>query len=195
MLPLRWRQRMDSFFKGFGLLILTAWTLMGQEGAGVRWDPRETGELDLNWKMFLVGFLLALACCGLWKLLMSQLERNRATVNWNKARLWWPTAMLVWGLVMLALLARGASGAALEVIFFVFGVLNFPVLVTILVLLGFVDQAIQPAIWLKILTSSLMLWGGNYFLVRLAEWRAWKNEPVSLRLADAVSPDAKDLGL
>ena len=167
---------------------------MGQEGAGVRWDPRETGKLYLNWKTLLVGFLLALACCGLWKLLMWLLERNRAAVNWTRARLWWPTAMLIWGLVMLALPARGASGAALEVNFFVFGVLNFPV-VTILVLLGFVDQAIQPAIWLKILASSLMLWSGNYFLVRLAEWRAWKNEPVSLHLAEAVSADAKDLGL
>jgi len=192
MLTLRWRERMDSFVRGFGLLILTGWTLMGQEGSGVGWGPHETGELDLNWKTLLVGFLLALACCGLWKLLMWLLERNRAAVNWNKARLWWPTAMLVWGLAMLALLARGASGSALEAVFFVFGVLNFPVLVTILVLLGFVDQAIQPAIWLKILASSLMLWSGNYFLVRLAEWRAWKNEPVSLHLANAPSVDAKD---
>ena len=47
---------------------------LAQEGAFVDFDPRETGELNLNFATVLIGLMLALGCIGGWKLLMWQLE-------------------------------------------------------------------------------------------------------------------------
>jgi len=64
-------------------LLATSGRLFGQKDAVAEWDPQETGELALTWKTTLVGLLLALACCGLWKLLMWFLENRRGAVNWK----------------------------------------------------------------------------------------------------------------
>jgi O-antigen/teichoic acid export membrane protein len=185
-----------SLVKNLGLLALLGCALFGQEGEVVGWDPRETGELTLDWKTLLIGLLLALACCGLWKLLMWLLESRRAAVNWTKVRIWWPTAMLVWGWVLLALFARNESwGSAFDAVLFVFGLLNFPVLVVVGMLVGLLNQTVHPAVWVQLLVGSLTMWSGDYLLVRLAEWRAWINVPVSLHLSDPASHSVKDLRL
>jgi len=138
--------------------------------------------LNLNCQNVLIGLLLALACCGLWRLLIWFLEGMRAAINWTKARLLWPTAMLVWGWMMLGLFFQRESwGWAFDAVLFSFGLINFPVLVVVGVLLELFNQ---PAVWVQILVGSAAMWAGNYFLVRLAEWRAWTNVPVSLHIAE-----------
>jgi hypothetical protein len=57
----------------------------------------------MTWKTVLIGLLLALACVALWKVLMWLLESRLSAINWPKVRLWWPTALLVCGWVVLAM--------------------------------------------------------------------------------------------
>jgi hypothetical protein len=179
-----------------GLLALPGSALFGQEGEVVEWDPRETGELTLNWKTVLIGLLLALACCGVWKLLMWILESRRDAINWARVRIWWPTAMLAWGLVLLAMFARNESwGPAFDAVLLVFGLLNFPVLFVVGMLAGLLNETVHPAIGVQLLVGSMAMWSGDYFLVRLAEWRAWANAPVSLHLSDPPAASVKGLRL
>lgn len=195
---LRFHQIPGTMFlvKTLGLLCLPGCALFGQEGEAVEWDPRETGELTLNWKTVLIGLLLALACCGVWKLLMWLSESRREAINWAKVRIWWPTAMLAWGLVLLAMFTRNESwGPAFDAVLLVFGLLNFPVLLVVGMLAGLLNETVHPAIGVQLLVGSVTMWSGVYFLVRLAEWRAWANVPVSLHLSLPASPSVKDLRL
>lgn len=153
-----------------------------QDSSTVTWDPRETGELTLNWNTALIGLLLALTCGGLWKLLMSLLEARRAVINWPRARIWWPTAMLAWGWLILAMFSRSESwGWAFDAVGILFAVLNFPALIIAAAIL---ESFGQPTIWLRISVGSLAVWCAAYLVVRIAEWRAWINVPTSLHLAD-----------
>ncbi len=182
--------------KTVGLLALLGRTLFGQEGQGIQFDPRETGELPLNWKSLLLGLLLALACCGLWKIVMWFLESIRTAVNWTRVRIWWPTAMLVWGWLLFALFSKTEFWrSALDAVFFVFGTLNFPALLIVGIVMGLFDESVHAPVWARLLAGSLTLWIGDYFLVRLAEWQAWKNVRVSLHLSDPPSQGVKDLRL
>lgn len=148
----------------------------------VGWDPRETGQLTLSWQTVLIGLLMALACGGIWKLLMWFLESRRSSINWPRARLLWPTAMLAWGLVILAMFAKIESGGwAADAITGVFAVVNFPALI---LAAGILELFRQPPGWFRILVGSSAVWGGNYLIVRLAEWRAWLNVSTSLHLVD-----------
>ncbi len=179
-----------------GLLASSSRGLLGQEGGAVRFGPRETGELTFNWKTVLIGLLLALACCGLWRLLTWLLESRREAVNWAKLRILWPTAMLVWGLALVAMLARNERwGWAFDAVLFVFSLLNFPALLVVGLLLGLLNQTLHPAVWVQLLVGSMTIWSGDYLLVRLAEWRAWAYVPVSLNLSDPASHSPKDLGV
>jgi hypothetical protein len=173
--------RTTVLVKKLSVLAPLGCALFGQEGGTIRFDPRETGEL--TWQTGLIGLLFALACCGLWKLVTWLLETKRAKINWAKLRIWWPTAMLLWAWVMLALSARNDSWGT-EVLLLVFGLLNFPALAAVAMLLALLNGAAHPAVWLNILVGSFTMWSGNYILVRLAEWRAWINAAISLHLAD-----------
>ncbi len=42
--------------------------------------------------------------------------------------------------------------------------------------------------WMTPATMSLAFWAGNHLVVRIAEWRAWSNVPVTLGLT-VPSPD------
>lgn len=174
--------------KTIAVMLLSGRAVFGQDGV-VEWDPRETGELTFTWKTVLIALLLALACCGLWKLLMWWLESRRAAINWPKVRLWWPAAMLGWGWVILAMFTKRESwGWVFDATLGVFGVLNFPALLLVAAILESVDQ---PAIWVRVLIGSSGMWATNYLMVRLAEWRAWINVPVSLQLLDADTRPGK----
>jgi hypothetical protein len=168
-----------------GVFVLMGRSAHGQEQANITFDLSETGELTLDWKTVLIGLLLALACCGLWRLFIRLLESRRAVISWPKARIWWPTAMLAWGLLMLAMFNKSESwGWAFDAILVVFGVLNFPALLVAAMIL---ESLGQPTAWLRILVGSLAFWSAHYLLVRLAEWRAWINIPLSLHLANVES--------
>ena len=174
----------EVVFRTIGLLVFFGRAVHGQDESTVTWNPRETGELRLTWETVLIGLLMALACCGLWKLLMWFLESRRSAVNWTKVRLWWPTAMLAWGWVMLAMFNRSESwGWVFDAIGIAFAVLNFPALIVAAAIL---ESFGTPSVWLRIAVGSLAVWGGGYLLVRLAEWRAWINVPTSLNLSGKV---------
>ena len=174
-----------------GLVVLMGRAVHGQEQSTFTLDPWETGELTLDWKTVLIGLLLALACCGLWKLFMWFLESRRTVINWPKVRIWWPTSMLAWGWVMMAMFTKNESwGWVFDAVLVVYGVLNFPGL---LVAAAILESLGQPAIWLRILVGSLAFWSGDYLLVRLAEWRAWINIPLSLHLADEDNRSSKSI--
>jgi hypothetical protein len=169
-----------------GILAISGCALLGQEGEIADFNPRDASELTLT--ELLIGLLFVLACGCAWKLLMWLLESRRSTINWIKLRIWWPTGMLVWGLVLLAMSARNASlGWALDAVLFVFALLNFPALVVVGMLFALERQIIEPAGWVQFFLGSLAMWSANYLLVRLAEWRAWMNVPVSLHLSDSTS--------
>ena len=148
----------------------------------MEWDPADSGGMNLTWQGVLGGLLFALACGGAWKLLTWFLESRRTRIRWRRVRYWWPTAMLVWGWIMLGLLARNESpGWLFSALFVVFGLMSFPGLILTAAIVGPFDQL---APWLRALTGSIVMWVGWYLMVRLAEWRAWTNAPISLHLAD-----------
>jgi len=177
-----------------GILVLLSCALFGQESVAVTFDPRETGELTLDWKSALIGLLLALACCGVWRLFMWLMESRRAAINWAKVRIWWPTAMVVWAWVLVAMLTRNESwGSAFDAVLLVFALLNFPVLVVVGLLAGLLNETVHAAFWVQLLVGSLAMWSGNYLFVRLAEWRAWINVPVFLHLSDPNTAGVNDV--
>jgi len=155
---------------------------LGQEEVG--FDLRETDTLTLDWKT-LLGILLGGLVMGvLWKLLIWLLESRREAINWAKLRIWWPMGMVAWGLVMLPFLLLDRvdfGGRPLEAAFTVFFLLNLPEIAIAVVLFKLVWQC-PP--WLGIPLAGAAIWGGNYLLVRLAEWRASANVPTSLHLRD-----------
>src|SRR4051812_48724417 len=110
-------------------------------------------------------------------------ESRREAINWAKVRIWWPTAMLGWGLVLLALFARNEStGPVFDAVLLVFGLLNFPALLVVGMLVGLFRDTLHQGTGLQLLVGSLAMWSGDYLVVRLAEWRDWLNVPVSLHL-------------
>ena len=165
------------------LLVVFERAILGQEqGASVEWDPADSGGMNLTWQGVLGGLLFALACGGAWKLLTWFLESRRTRIRWRRVRYWWPTAMLVWGWIMFGLFARNESpGWLFSALFVVFGLMSFPGLILTAAIVGPFDQL---APWLRALTGSIVMWVGWYLMVRLAEWRAWTNAPISLHLAD-----------
>jgi len=134
------------------------------------WDSGETGELPLSWQTVLVVLLFALACYGCWRLLVWFMKKSHRTMNWRRARLWWPTAMLGWGWVTLALFLRSEErGTAFDVASSIFAFVNLPALVLaggLFELLGHMSPR------LRVLIGSAILWWTWYLIVRLAEWRA-----------------------
>ena len=59
-----------------GTLLILSGASFGQE-TSVEFDPRETGQLDLNFKTVLLGLIMALGCVAVWRFLIRQLERSR----------------------------------------------------------------------------------------------------------------------
>ncbi len=152
-----------------------------QDGS-IAFNPRETGELTLNWQTVAVGLLFSLGCYGLWRLLIWFLETRRARIEWRRVQYWWPTAMVLWGWIVVALFARNESSSWLfNAHFWVFSVVNFPVLLLVAAVLEVLHQ---PSSWQRLLVGSIAMWVGWHLLVRLAEWRAWINAPISLNLAE-----------
>jgi hypothetical protein len=139
----------------------------------------------------LAGLLLALGFVGVWKFMTWQLENRRSTIRWSKVRFWWPTTMLLWGWGMLAMFTKSESwGWLFDALAFLFGLLNFPAMVPVVVVVGILRDSFQlPP--LAIVLGSTTMWAGNYLIVRLAEWRAWSNAPIALHLVDGDTGPGK----
>ena len=168
------------------LLMAFAGKVYCQDNSSVAWDPREEFELRFDLPTILTGLGLALACCALWKLLIWFLERKRG-INWNRARIVWPAAMVVsgWGIAgMFAI--RESWGWTANLLFMIYAVVNFPALIAVAAALESVGQL---TIWQRLAIGSIVMWVSWYLLVRLAEWRAWINIPTSLHLSNGVSSE------
>jgi hypothetical protein len=176
-----------------GLLGLSG-CLLGQDDTGIGWDPPDREGLMVTSEDALNLLLVALAFVGLWKLLVWFLENRRESFNWEKARLWWPTGMVFLGWAMLGLVNRGESFQPVSgVVLLAFVLLNLPPLLTVAMMVRLLDDTFHAPLWAQLVAGSLTMWSGEYLLVRFAEWRAWSNVPVLLRLAEPVSPRTKDL--
>jgi hypothetical protein len=163
-----------------GVLLVSGRAALGQDGEVVAWDPRETGELTLSWQTVLIGLALALACCGLWRLFIWFLESRRPVV-WTRARIWWPTAMVVWGWVVLVMFSKSESwGWGFDAILAIYAVVNFPALIVVAAVL---ESSGHLAAWQRVAIGSPVMWVCCYLLVRLAEWRAYINVPTVLNMA------------
>ncbi len=124
-----------------------------------------------NLQTVLIGLVVALTSVGLGRLLMWQLESMRASINWRKVRLWWPTGMLFWSWAMLGIPEMRIHGLVVDFVVFLFRLLNFPALAVIAMALGLMFRTPQlPPWWLVAVLGSGVVWGANYLIVRLAEW-------------------------
>ena len=137
--------------------------------------------------------LVALALVGVWKLLVWFLESRRESFNWEKARLWWPAGMTFLGWAMLGLVNHGESFQPVSgVVLSVFVLLNLPPLLIVAMMVRLLDNTFHAPLWAQLVAGSMTMWSSEYLLVRLAEWRAWSNMPVVLRLGEAAPARSKD---
>jgi len=152
----------------------------------VEFDFIETGGLPVYWIIFIVTPLLGLG----WRLFIGFLESRRAWIPWRRIQYWWPTAMLVWGWIVAALVVRNECSEWLcDAFVSVFGVLNLPVLLVVAAVFGVLQQA---GSWERLLAGSVAMWGTWHLLLRLAEWRAWINAPISVHNAGSDSRSISD---
>lgn len=156
--------------------------LRGQEAGAPSWDPRETGQITMDWQtgLYLLGTVLT--CGALWKAFMWFLESRRASIAWARLRFWWPASMLIWGWIIVAFISRnGHWGQVFDVVCLVYFIISFPALILVAAILSLLGQ---PRSSLGLPIASVALWAGDYLLVRLAEWRAWATVPTLLHLGD-----------
>jgi hypothetical protein len=76
-------------------------------------------------------------------------------------------------------------GSFFDAVLFVFVLLNLPAVVAVGMLVGLMNETFGIPIWARVTIGSIVMWYGNYFVVRLAEWRAWSNVPTALHLSDS----------
>jgi hypothetical protein len=163
---------------------LLAGVIQGQESISITFDPRETGEL--TWMSGVGLFSICCALYALWTVLIGFLQKHRATLPWHALRFYLPTmtlssAWLVFGVARSSRLSLGGAG---ELLLGIFALANLPgVLVGGLTLTG-VDLA--PG-WLQFILGSAGWWVGWHAAVRLAEWKAWVNVPVALKIEEEGS--------
>lgn len=173
---------------GITWLMLPLWTgvAAGQEEPAPTIDFRY--DEQYSWQSMLMVLVVCVALCLLWKFLLKLLEAKRSTIEWHKLRIWWPTAMLISGWMVVVLVTQVEShGWFLNVIGFAFATINIPALALIGVVLGLLNETLDLPVWLRLLVGSVALWIGNYMTVRVAEWRAWIDVPVALNLGRSSS--------
>jgi hypothetical protein len=169
-----------------GCAVLSHAVLTAQENAAVGWDPRETGESLLSLSTLAKVFVLGLVCYGLWRFLIWSLERRRTFIPWARLRWYLPTAMLVWGWITVTMLLLVRSeGFVFTSLLVIFCLPNILCLVPVAAVLGLAESAPN---WVRLAAGSLVFWGAWHLVVRLAEWRAWSNIPVSLELSGDAEP-------
>lgn len=159
------------------------------------WEP-SGADWPFTWQLGLTGVLVTGASAAIWKLLIWFLESRRGEKHWARARIWWPSVMLLWGgLLLAAMEARnGSLGWMLEVVLLLFAAFNLPALIVTGILIRQLNGPLSPIQWINVLAVGLTMWVVNYFIVRLAERRVRVHAPISLRLSDAASDRSKDSG-
>jgi hypothetical protein len=153
--------------------------LMAQEQVPVRFDPRETGELDLDWLRFLLGTGLAFIGVSAWWWFARFIERNRLRIPWRVLLYWWPTLSAA-GLIMLRFTGNGLPEALLAGILLPYVIVNLPGVVGAAVVYELLDGKTSPLLVGTIACAAM--WLVTHCAVRVLEWRAWVNVPVLLNL-------------
>ena len=158
---------------------LLAEALEGQENLDIRFDPRETGELT-----WMEAAVLLLGCCvlyALWTALVWLLQKHRLRIPWKPLRFYVPTFTLTsaWIIFWVARSTWLSFGGTEEILLGMFALVNFPGVVIGGVMVAVIDSA-QP--WMKYVLGSAGWWVGWYGAVRFAEWKAWANVPVVLKV-------------
>ena len=160
------------------LLLFGGAPAFGQEAVAVGWDSSElSGEFTMGEAVAML--ILAGACSGLCKCIGWLARTKGSAVNWRKARLWWPMAMLVWGCLLLMSDSIEGGGVVWGSAAAVFALLNLP---SLILAGGVLEIAGLSAAWLRAAAETLALCAGNYATVRLAEWWVGNVAPVSLSL-------------
>ena len=156
-----------------------AGTLQGQENLDIRFDPRETGELT-----WMDAAVMLLGCCvlyALWTAFAWLLQKHRLSIPWKALRLYVPSFTLTsaWIIFWVAGSTRISFGGIEEILLGIFALVNLPGVVVGGVMVAVIDSA-QP--WMKYVLGSAGWWVGWYGAVRFAEWKAWANVPVVLKV-------------
>ena len=153
----------------FGYLA-PAYTLLGQERV-VTFDIRETGKLsgeDYGYLLLAVFVGYALVRAFLWFI-----ETRRLAIPWLILRRVVPlgTLLLMWVLWFSSALSETMLGVLL--------LLNLPAAV-----LASASAALPESVplWGRVVIGSAGWWLGWYGAIRFAEWRAWTNVPVFLKI-------------
>lgn len=163
---------------------------LGQENGDATFDLRDDAPTP-TWQDLVIWLTLGLAVFGLWRLLTWWVERRREASRWRKLRLWWPTIMLVFAWLLLALPAESGRWTwGRDAFLIAFSLVNLPGMIIDSLVLGLLDPA---TVWLRILIGSFAIWSGNYFVIRLAEWRARERIPIALRLLDEAQDGDRHL--
>jgi hypothetical protein len=157
---------------------------IAQEDAPVRFDPRETGSLDLDWSGYLIGTAIALAFLGAWWWLAASIERHRLRIPWKALRRVYPTAAVLVG-IAIRFAGPHMPEETLALILIPYVLLGLPGVIGAGVFVAFREDAAN-----NLLTGVIMCvtaWLFCYGAVRFLEWRALLNVPVSLDL-QALDP-------
>jgi hypothetical protein len=156
-----------------------ATTLMAQEQVPVRFDPRGTGELDLDWLHFLLATGVALIGVSAWWWFTRFIERNRSRIPWRALLYWWPTLSAA-GLIALRFAGNGLPEALLAGILVPYVIVNLPGVVGTAVVYQLLDGKASPLLVGAIACAAM--WLLTHGTIRVLEWRAWVNVPVLLDL-------------
>ena len=143
----------------------------GQERA-ISFDPVETGELTgEDYTILLLGAFVVYA---LVRVFFWFIETHRLNIPWQALRRIVPSGTLI-----LAWIIFLAASVLPEVVAGVFLLLNLPAVIVGGPLVGLLDSAPR---WQQAVVGSLGWWLGWYGAIRFAEWRAWSNVPVFLKI-------------
>lgn len=160
-------------------LLLCGAALAAQEDVPVRFDPRETGALDLDWSGYLIGTAIALAGVGAWWWLAATIERYRQMIPWRTLSYGYPTLVVTVG-VGLRFTLQHIPEKVLVWILAPYVAVSLPGVFGAGIVVAIREDA--PNGLLTGTAMCAMAWLFSYSAVRFLEWRAWLNVPLSLGL-------------
>ena len=149
-----------------GRLLLFANVAWAQEsGTAIRFDPRETDQLDLDWRILPIAALHGLLFYAIKRAFLLR-ERHQGTIPWQSIRCWWPPISLAWAWINLALGSRTNPGTFIDAWTIAFSVVS-----------------------LSALAGSAVYWLCLHGTVRWIERRVSMSKPVSLGIKTVSATD------
>ena len=153
------------------LFCLAPQMIHGQERA-VSFDPLETGKL--TGEGYTILLLAAFVAYALVRVFFWFIESRRLSIPWQALR-----RIVPLGTLLLAWIIFLASSVLSEALVGIFLVLNLPAVAVGGALVSLLHSAPR---WQQAVVGSLGWWLGWYGAIRFAEWKAWSNVPVYLKI-------------